>query len=308
MNSSMPVPGKAVPVPLEAPPKAPVLPGRVMSIDALRGFDMFWLMNGRGIVIALAALAGGWWNRAAQHQLSHSDFGGSWVGFTFWDFIAPLFLFVIGLSMPYSISKRLERGDSRRALYRHIVQRTAVLILLGWVLNNWLAFQFPLRLSGVLPRVALSYFVAALIVMGARKSGQVAWTAGILVGYWAVMALVPVPGYGAGVYTAQGNLSGYIDRLLLPGKYCCAPYVPYGDHMGILGTFPSATHVMLGVFCGYLMRSLLPQVAGSRDRHRGLRDAHRAGLAGALYDGCFRGADGGLRGRQDCRAGQPEAG
>ena len=260
MNSSMPVPGKAVPVPLEAPPKAPVLPGRVMSIDALRGFDMFWLMNGRGIVIALAALAGGWWNRAAQHQLSHSDFGGSWVGFTFWDFIAPLFLFVIGLSMPYSISKRLERGDSRRALYRHIVQRTAVLILLGWVLNNWLAFQFPLRLSGVLPRVALSYFVAALIVMGARKSGQVAWTAGILVGYWAVMALVPVPGYGAGVYTAQGNLSGYIDRLLLPGKYCCAPYVPYGDHMGILGTFPSATHVMLGVFCGYLMRSLLPQV------------------------------------------------
>jgi predicted acyltransferase len=69
------------------------------------------------------------------------------------------------------------------------------------------------------------------------------------------MALVPVPGYGAGVYTAEGNLAGYIDRMLLPGKYCCAPYVPYGDHMGILGTFPSGMHVMFGVFCGYLVRS-----------------------------------------------------
>ena len=260
MSNSTPVQAVAVPQETPSSPQQPsVLPGRVMSIDALRGFDMFWLMNGRAIAIALAALAGGWWNQTARTQLSHSDFGGHWVGFTFWDFIAPLFLFVIGLSMPYSISKRLERGDSRRALYRHIVQRTAVLILLGWVLNNWLAFQFPLRLSGVLPRVALSYFVAALIVMGASTRGQVAWTGGILLGYWAAMALIPVPGYGAGVYTAAGNLSGYIDRLLLPGKYCCAPYVPYGDHMGILGTFPSAMHVMLGVFCGYLVRSALPQ-------------------------------------------------
>ncbi len=241
-----------------APPARAVLPGRVMSIDALRGFDMFWLMNGRGIVLAWAALAGGWWEEAARVQFSHSDFMGSWVGFNFWDFIAPLFLFVIGLSMPYSISRRLERGESRRRLYRHIVQRTVVLIVLGWLMNGWLAFQLPLRLSGVLPRVALSYFIAALIVMGASRRGQVAWTAGILLGYWAVMALVPVPGYGAGVYTAAGNLSGYIDRLLLPGKYCCAPYVPYGDHMGILGTFPSAMHVMLGVFCGYLVRSALP--------------------------------------------------
>ena len=235
--------------------KPSVPSGRVVSIDALRGFDMFWLIGGKGIVVALAVLAGGWWARTAEGQFSHSDSLGSWVGFTFWDFIAPLFLFVIGLSMPYSISKRLERGESRRNLYRHIVQRTVVLILLGWLMNDWLMFQFPLRLSGVLPRVALSYLVAALIVMGTGRRGQMAWTAGILLGYWAVMALVPVPGYGAGVYTAEGNLAGYIDRLLLPGKYCCAPYVPYGDHMGILGTFPSGMHVMFGVFCGYLVRS-----------------------------------------------------
>jgi predicted acyltransferase len=229
------------------------IPGRVMSIDALRGFDMFWLMNGRGIALALAALAGGAWDSTALAQLSHSD----WLGFTFWDYIAPLFLFCIGLSMPYSIAKRLKRGDTRRMLYRHIVQRTAILILLGWLMSGWLDFQPPLRLSGVLPRVALSYFIAALIVMGTGRRGQAIWTAGILLGYWAVMALAPVPGYGAGVYTPDGNFSGWLDRLLLPGKYCCAPYAPRGDHMGILGTFPSAMNVMLGVFCGYLVRSAL---------------------------------------------------
>jgi len=148
---------------------SPAVSGRVVSIDALRGFDMFWLMRGYGVITAAAALIGPNVGAAVAAQMDHSK----WVGFTFWDFIAPLFLFVVGLSMPYSISRRLERGDSRRDLYRHIVRRTVVLILLGWLLSGWLGLEFPLRITGVLPRIALSYFIAASIVMRCGIRGQI---------------------------------------------------------------------------------------------------------------------------------------
>jgi predicted acyltransferase len=230
--------------------------GRVVSIDALRGFDMFWLIRGYGVIMAAAALISPQLGSAVAVQMDHSK----WTGFTFWDFIAPLFLFVVGLSMPYSISRRLERGDSRRDLYRHIVRRTVILILLGWLMSGWLALDFPLRIAGVLERIALSYFIAALIVMRCGIRGQILWTAGLLLGYWAAMAWIPVPGFGAGVYTMQGNLSGYLDRLLLPSasRWCCADYAKYGDFSGLLGTFPSAATVMPGVLCGHLLRSSVP--------------------------------------------------
>ena len=230
--------------------------GRVVSIDALRGFDMFWLIRGYGVVTAGAALIGPEVGKAVASQFDHSR----WVGFTFWDFIAPLFLFVVGLSMPYSISKRLQRGDSRKELYIHILKRTGILLLLGWVMNAWFALDFPLRITGVLPRIALSYLIAALIVMGTGVRGQILWTIGLLLGYWAAMALIPVPGFGAGVYTMEGNLSGYLDRLLLPShvRWCCADYAKFGDFMGVLGTFPSAASVMPGVLCGHLLRSSMP--------------------------------------------------
>lgn len=224
---------------------------RVVSIDALRGFDMLWLIGAHSVLLAAGTLIGPQVSAALAVQLDHS----AWVGFTFWDFIAPLFLFVVGLSMPYSISKRLERGDSRSDLYKHIFKRTAVLILLGWLMNGWLALEFPVRLSGVLARIALSYCIAALIVMRSNWRGQMLWTAGLLLGYWALMAWVPVPGYGAGVYTPEGNLSGFLDRTLIPGKRCCAEYAQYGDHSGILGTFPAAASVLAGVLCGHLLRS-----------------------------------------------------
>jgi len=230
--------------------------GRIVSIDALRGFDMFWLMRGYGVFVAGAALISPEVGSAVSAQFDHS----AWTGFTFWDFIAPLFLFVVGLSMPFSISKRLQRGDSRRDLYIHIVRRTVILILLGWLMNRWRALDFPLRITGVLPRIALSYFIAALIVMGAGIRGQILWTIGLLLGYWAAMAWIPVPGFGAGAYTMEGNLSGYLDRMLLPSqvRWCCADYAKFGDFMGVLGTFPSAASVMPGVLCGHLLRSSVP--------------------------------------------------
>ena len=221
---------------------------RVQSIDALRGFDMLWLMQeGPGLILALAAVIHLPHQDVLAQQLDHS----AWQGFTFWDFIAPLFLFVVGLSLPFAISRRLTSGESRTALVQHVLKRTATLIVLGLLFNGILQLDFSdFRYTGVLQRIALSYVFAALITIFWGVRGQAFWTAALLLGYWAAMALVPVPGFGSGVYTPQGNLAGYLDRLFLPGKFCC--YV-YGDNEGYLSTIPSIATVMLGVLCGHVL-------------------------------------------------------
>jgi predicted acyltransferase len=225
---------------------------RVLSIDALRGFDMFWLMQeGTGFVLALAVALHLPLRNILATQLRHSE----WLGFTFWDFIAPLFLFVVGLSMPFALSRRIAQGADRRALFGHVLKRTVVLIVLGLVFNGILRLDFAhFRYAGVLQRIALSYFFAAVIVLTCRIRGQAIWTAVLLLAYWAMMAFIPVPGIGHGVFTPAGNLEGYIDRLFLPGKFCC---FGFGDNEGYLSTIPSIATVMFGVLCGHLVRSSL---------------------------------------------------
>lgn len=232
--------------------------GRVVSVDALRGFDMFWLIQGDKLVVAACAALNLPFHAAVATQMKHSR----WEGFTFWDFIAPLFLFVVGLSMPFAFSRRLERGDSRNDLFRHIVRRTLILILLGLVFNGLLNLDFSnFRYTGVLQRIALCYLFAALIVMNTGVRGQALFTGGLLLAYWAALALIPVPGFGAGVLTPEGNLAGYIDRAGLPGRFCC---YKFGDNEGYLSTIPSVSTTLFGVLCGHLVRSSLTQIGKVR--------------------------------------------
>jgi predicted acyltransferase len=223
---------------------------RVHSIDALRGFDMFFLMQEEpGFLLLLFSAIHLPYESVWRHHLDHTE----WIGFTFWDFIAPLFLFIVGLSLPYAISRRVAEGESKSKLFGHAARRTLVLIVLGLIFNGFLLLNFAdFRYTGVLQRIALSYFFAAIITLTCKLRGQVLWTAALLLGYWAIMAWIPVPGFGRGVYTPQGNLEGYIDRLFLPGKFCC---FVYGDNEGYLSTIPSVATVMFGVLCGHLLRS-----------------------------------------------------
>lgn len=223
---------------------------RLASIDALRGFDMFWLMQEQcGLILALAAVVHLPWQNVLAKELDHTP----WVGFTFWDLIAPLFLFIVGLSLPLALERRRQLGQTTRTIVGHILRRTAVLIALGLVFNGILRLDFAdFRYTGVLQRIALSYVFAALITLFCKLRGQIAWTIGLLLGYWAIMAWIPVPGFGHNVLTPQGNLEGYIDRLFLPGKFCC--YV-YGDNEGYLSTIPSIATVMLGVLCSHLVHA-----------------------------------------------------
>jgi predicted acyltransferase len=219
-------------------------PDRLKSIDALRGFDMFWISSGEAFFIALFTLINTPFFRELALQFDHPE----WAGFRFYDIIFPLFLFIMGVVMPLSITRRLERGDSQKQIYQHIIQRTLLLFLLGLVYNGLFNFDFATqRYSGVLQRFAVTYFFSGIIVMHFKIRGQMIWAALILLGYWVVLLTVPAPGFKPYDLTPQGNLCGYIDRTFLPGSFCC---YTYGDNEGILTMFPAITNVLFGVLAG----------------------------------------------------------
>ncbi len=225
---------------------------RIVSIDALRGFDMFWIVGGGAFISALLTRIGGPVCHALNAQLEHCP----WTGFTFEDLIFPLFLFLAGASMPFSLSRRLERGDSRRDLYLHIFRRALILYLLGMVYNGLLDLHFDqLRFTGVLHRIAFTYLIGGIIVMNASVRGQALWTGGLLLGYWAVMALAPVPGVGIGSFAPDANLADFVDRFLLPGVHRSYGLNRNGDALGVLSTFPAAASLLIGVLAGHRLRA-----------------------------------------------------
>lgn len=223
-------------------------PHRILSIDALRGFDMFWIIGGGSFFEVLLGLTG--WSIAPSltTQLEHVE----WEGFRFYDLIFPMFLFLVGCVLPYSLDKH---RNSPKAVYVRILRRTLTLVLLGIVCNGLLDFQFSeLRVAGVLQRIGICYGLAALICVHVGIRGQVIALVSILLGYWAIMAWVPVPGGVAGDFTAQGNLCGYLDRNFLPGKIK-KEYYGFGDNEGLLSTLPAVGTALLGSLAGAWLKS-----------------------------------------------------
>jgi len=152
---------------------------------------MFWIVGGPGIFYALETLVDAPILRLIVRQFDHS----SWNGFTFWDLIFPLFLFIVDIAMPFSFARRIERGDSRKMLDLHVVKRAITLFFLGLICNG--GFSRPiseLRVPGVLQRIALCYFFASIVTLNMGIRRQVITAVSLLVFYWAAMKLVPVHG------------------------------------------------------------------------------------------------------------------
>jgi len=237
-----------LPTPIELKPPSPANT-RIASIDALRGFDMFWIAGGDALAYHLSKAAPFPLTLAIAGQFHHVE----WEGFHFYDLIFPLFVFIVGLVLPFSLTRRLEAGGNRKELYKHAVRRLLLLFFLGMLANGLLDLDFPnLRVLGVLQRIAIAYFFATLLVMNFKVRGQVVATALILLGYWAVMAWVPVPGFGRGNFTMQGNLAAYIDQRFLPRPFCC---YDFGDNEGIISNIPAIASCMLGVLAGHWLRT-----------------------------------------------------
>ena len=224
--------------------------GRLHSLDALRGFDMFWIMGGESIFIALAGLTGWpflqWWSG----QLSHV----AWHGFHFYDMIFPLFLFIAGISFPFSMAKRYQGTEKRKSLYLHVIKRGLILVLLGIIYNNAITFDFAhLRYASVLGRIGLAWMFAALIFMNTNLKFRIIWLWGILIFYWLLLLLFPAHDLGAfGPFSKEGNLAGLVDRFLLPGSFCC---YNFGDSEGMLSTLPAISTALLGMLTGQFVLS-----------------------------------------------------
>jgi len=220
---------------------------RLASLDALRGFDMMWIVGADAFGAAFAHLNGGPVARVLATQLDHA----SWVGFRFYDLIFPLFVFMVGVAIPYSLG-RLVENEGRSGAVRRIIRRTLLLYLLGLFYSG--GFSDPLaniRLMGVLQRIALCYFFAGVLFIYVRPRTLVAVCVGLLIGYWALMSFVPVPGWGAGDFAEGHNLANWLDQQFLPGRKWD------GDHdpEGFLSTIPAVATCLLGVFAGLLLRN-----------------------------------------------------
>ncbi len=221
---------------------------RLLSLDTLRGFDMFWIMGGEEIFHVLAKTTGWSWAIVVADQFSHPD----WNGFRAYDLIFPLFMFMAGVSTPFSVGSRLEKGVDKAAIARKIISRGLILVLLGIIYNNGLFTKaiHDMRFPSVLGRIGLAGMFAQLIYLYTRPRTQYIWFAGLLLGYWALMMLVPVPGCGAGVLTMECNLASYIDRLIVPGHL----YKTIHDPEGLFSTLPAIGNTLLGIFAGIFLQ------------------------------------------------------
>jgi predicted acyltransferase len=230
-------------------------PERMVSLDVFRGATI--------AAMILVNDPGSWSH--IYPPLEHAE----WNGWTPTDLIFPFFLFIVGVSLTLSFASRIARGLTRGALAIHVVRRSALIFAIGLFLNGFPDFDFSsIRIMGVLQRIALCYLVAGLLYLAtyqaesaaerpARVHANLRVTAAVavalLVGYWALMTFVPVPGYGAGHLGKEDNLGAYIDRTLM-GGHLWSESVTW-DPEGFLSTLPAIASVLIGILAGEWLRS-----------------------------------------------------
>ncbi len=229
-------------------------PDRLLSVDALRGFDMFWIIGGSTLIHDCAKLRDTPVMRVLDQQFEHVK----WEGFHCYDLIFPLFMLLMGVVLPYTIARRKQRGETRGPIAIHFFKRTAALIALGLIYEGILRFQWDqMRWSAVLTLIGGSYFIAALIALFFSIRSQVIWTAAILLGYWAALACIgaemnpngqAIP-FGKGDYSVEHSLISYLDQRFLPGLH------PYGGATNGVGLF-FIVHRRRQRFAGRFSRSV----------------------------------------------------
>ena len=241
------------PVKIPAPPVtlAPVSVAqtRLRSLDMLRGIAI--------VLMILVNTSGG--VAHGYRLLVHA----AWNGLTFADVVFPCFLFIVGISLVFSLSDRIGHGDGGPALVWKALKRAAILFTIGLVLNGFPWYNLAtLRVYGVLQRIAFCYFVAVLLYLWLKPRTLVIVTAAILLGYYVLLRCVPVPGYGMpGVDVTfldpHGNLPAWLDRQIFPAShlYLQGFYNPEG----LLSSLPALASTLIGVLTGI---ELLKQKAG----------------------------------------------
>ncbi len=227
--------------------------GRVVSVDALRGFNIFWIIGADGAIWTLDRMLrdkgpplssiGGFLGT----QMSHV----AWEGFRFYDFIFPLFIFVTGVSIVLALPRLVEREGRMRA-HLHVLRRALLLYVLGLIFYGGFSQHWSdIRFVGVLQRIAICYLFASILFLNLDWRGLVATLVALLCGYWALMTFVPVPGIGAGSFAPDANLADWVDAHYLPGRL----WDKTRDPEGLLSTLPAIGTCVLGVLAGLLLKN-----------------------------------------------------
>jgi len=254
---------------------APTSP-RLTSLDALRGFDMLWILGGDSLAYALSKTGSSGITKFIGDQLEHVE----WAGFHFYDLIFPLFVFIVGVSLVLSLDRIIARHGRGEAIKR-VFKRSLLLFIVALFYSGGFTNLWPdIRLLGVLNRIALCYFFAAVIYCYVPWRGMAAICAGLLVGYWALMTCVPFPDIRPvnaagelisermtatntaqlnfastnrlrGMFEPELNLANYVDAKYLPGKKWDKTW----DPEGILSTLPAIASCLLGVFAGLFLKN-----------------------------------------------------
>ncbi len=214
-------------------------PQRLVSLDAFRGatIALMVLVNDAG--------DGGHVYGPLQHS--------AWHGWTITDVVFPSFLWIVGVAMTLSMANRLAAGVTRGRLVKQVFRRAAILFALGLFLYGYPHFQLSTqRILGVLQRIAICYLIAALIYLYSGVRGQIVWIVSLLTGYWLLMTLMPVPGFGTGRLDVDGNFAHYVDRIVL-GQHNYRSTKTW-DPEGIVSTLPAIATALLGVMAGHIIR------------------------------------------------------
>jgi predicted acyltransferase len=212
--------------------------GRMTSLDVFRGITIAGMI--------LVNNPGNW--GAIYPPLEHAE----WNGWTPTDLVFPFFLFIVGVSITLALGRRAEQGGPKRDLYLKIVRRTLIIFALGLVLAGFPRYNLAtLRIPGVLQRISVCYLIASIIFLNTKWRTQVMIAAALLVCYWAIMVLIPTPGFGTGNLTLEGNLAAFVDRTLF-GQHT---WKPLYDPEGLLSTIPAIATALCGVLAGHWLRS-----------------------------------------------------
>jgi len=228
---------------------------RLVSLDVFRGFIMFWIIGGEAIAHSLTKLKE--LDSVALDTVAIQLKHVAWEGFRFYDLIFPSFVFIVGTSIVYSLSK-IQASGNRKAATIRVIRRGLLLWLIGIIYYGGISKGFydagqheGVRLLGVLQRIGICYLVAGLLFLYLPVRGLVASFVGILVGYWLLLAFVPVPGQAAVSFEEGKNLTNWFDSQYLP----LFKWKGTHDPEGILSTLPAIGTCLLGVFAGLFLKS-----------------------------------------------------
>jgi predicted acyltransferase len=222
---------------------------RLFSLDALRGFDMFWIIGAEEVFHEMGSITHHPFWEGLSSQFEHPV----WNGFTAYDLIFPLFIFLSGVSTPYAIGSAIAAGKSKNALLWKVIKRGMILVLLGIIYNNGLQLRpiSDIRFMSVLGRIGIATMLGSIIYLYTKERTQIIWLTALLVGYWLLMKFTSAPGFLPGDLTEPGNFSSYFDRTVLPGKLSRGIH----DTVGLFNNIPAISSALAGIITGNYLKN-----------------------------------------------------